>query len=349
MNRRTRRAATVRCATPAVLAIAGVLTVLIGCDAVRPPRRETATPTAPAPTAPTRSAAASPAPHSPAVAVGSSAHSMTVDGRNRTFRLYRPATLPMSAPVPLVVMLHGALGSARQAETAYGWNTAADRHEFVVAYPNGLDRFWAVSAGCCGPPAHDGVDDVTFISATVAAISAKLPVDPDRTYVAGMSNGGMLAYRLACETTTFAAIGVVAGKQLGQCPSPTPTSVIHIHGTADNLVPYDGRPGKLNNSGFGPFPIKIDGGPVPDQIDRWREVARCAAPEVRTAGAATTSAARCPAGRDVELITIAGAGHQWPGAPQSTAERLLGLDPPATELAATESIWRFFSTHPREG
>ena len=350
MDQRTRKAATVRRTTLAVLAVAGVLTVLIGCDAVRPPRRETAVPTAPAGTAPTRSAATAPEPHSPAVAVGSSAHSITVDGRNRTFRLYRPAKLSLSAPVPLVVMLHGALGSGRQAETGYGWNTAADRHGFVVAYPDGLHRSWAVSADCCGPPANDGVDDVAFIGATVAAVSAKLPVDPDRIYTTGISNGGMLAYRLACETTTFAAIGVVAGKLLGQCPSPAPISVIHIHGTADDVVPYDGRPGKLDNGGFGPFSIKIDGGPVPNQIDRWREIARCAAPEVRAAGPATTSAARCPGGRDVELITIAGAGHQWPGgAPQSAVERLLGLDPPTTALAATESIWRFFSTHALEG
>ncbi|MEE6263863.1 alpha/beta hydrolase family esterase [Plantactinospora sonchi] len=348
MEQRTRRAATVRRTTSATLAIAGVLTLLIGCDAVRPPQRETPASTAPAGTAPTRSAAPGPGPA--AVPVGSSTHYVTVDGRKRTFRLYRPAELSPSAPVPLVVMLHGAFGSGQQAEAAYGWNTAADRHGFVVAYPDGLHRSWAVSADCCGPPARDDVDDVAFIGATVATISTRLPVDPHRVYAAGMSNGGMLAYQLACQTTTFAAIGVVAGKLLGRCPSPAPISVIHVHGTADDVVPYDGRPGALDNGGVGPLPVRIDGGPVPEQIDRWREIARCAAPEVRTAGPTTTSVARCPGGRDVTLIAIAGAGHQWPGAaPQSAAERLLGLDPPATALVATESIWHFFDTHPVGG
>ncbi|GIG89267.1 hypothetical protein Pen02_42030 [Plantactinospora endophytica] len=332
----------------AALAITSALAVLIGCDAVRP-AREQAGSTAPPGTAPTGTAAPTPGPGIPAVAVGSSARSVTVGGRERTYRLYRPATLSLSAPVPLVVMLHGALGNGRQAETAYGWNSAADRYGFLVAYPDGLRRSWAVSSDCCGPPARDGIDDVAFVSATVAAISAALPVDPARVYAAGMSNGGMLAYQLACRTTVFAAIGVVAGTLLGQCPSPAPISVIHVHGTADDVVPYDGRPGKLDNGGTGPLPVKIDGGPVPDQIDRWREIARCAAPKVRTVGPVSTSAARCPGGRDVELITIAGAGHQWPGgAPQTAAERLLGLDPPATALAATESIWRFFSTHARQ-
>ncbi|MEO3776498.1 PHB depolymerase family esterase [Micromonospora sp. B11E3] len=342
MDRRPTRAATVRRTASAVaVAAALVLTVLIGCDVTRPPRRDAAVPTTPHATAPTASGPRSP------VATGSSAHSITVAGRKRTFRLYRPARLPLSAPVPLVVMLHGALGNGRQAETAYGWDAVADREGFVVAYPDGLHRSWAVSAHCCGRPARDGVDDTAFIVATVADVSAKLPIDANRTYAAGISNGGMLAYRLACETTTFAAIGVVAGKLLGSCPSPAPISLIHVHGTADDVVPYDGRPGKLDNGGVGARPVKIDGGPVADQIARWREIARCAAPDVRTAGAVTTSTARCPGGRDVELITIADAGHQWPGASPAAVERLLGLDPPSTALAATDSIWRFFANHPR--
>ncbi|SCL25537.1 extracellular catalytic domain type 1 short-chain-length polyhydroxyalkanoate depolymerase [Micromonospora inyonensis] len=342
MNRRTTRTATVtRTASAVVVAVGVVLTVLIGCDVTRPPRREAAVPTAPPGSTPTAAGPRSP------VAGGSSAHRITVAGRERTFRLYRPAKLSPSAPAPLVVMLHGALGNGRQAEMAYGWNAAAEREGFVVAYPDGLQRSWAVSAHCCGQPAHDGVDDVAFVVATVADISARLSIDPNRTYAAGISNGGMLAYRLACETTTFAAIGVVAGTLLGPCPSPAPISLVHIHGTADDVVPYDGRPGKLDNGGAGRRPVKIDGGPVADQVDRWRKVARCAAPQARTAGAVTTSAARCPDGRDVELITIADAGHQWPGASPAMVERLLGMDPPSSALAATETIWRFFAAHPR--
>ncbi|MER7003942.1 PHB depolymerase family esterase [Dactylosporangium sp. NPDC000555] len=322
-----------------------VLIVLIGCDAARSPGRDTATPTASA-----RSAAASPKPKNPAVAVGSTDHNITVDGKKRTFRLYRPAKLSMSKPVPLVVMLHGALGDGRQAEMAYGWNAEADRKGFVVAYPDGLFRSWVVSAECCGPSVSGGVDDVAFIRAMVAAVSDGLPIDPARIYATGISNGGMLDYRLACDTTMFAAIGVVAGKLLGQCPSPAPISVIHVHGTGDDIVPYDGRPGKMNNDGKGLIPVKIDAGSVPDQIATWRKVARCDAPKTRTTGEVTTSTAHCPDGRDVELITIAGAGHQWPGgASQPAAERLLALPPPSKALDATDSIWQFFSAHPRKG
>jgi polyhydroxybutyrate depolymerase len=86
---------------------------------------------------------------------------------------------------------------------------------------------------------------------------------------------------------------------------------------------------------------------VPALNASWRRIDHCAAPVVKTSGVVTTSAASCPAGRTVELITIAGAGHQWPGAvPDPLAQRLLGLDPPSTALNATQVIWRFFAAHP---
>ncbi|HTJ36229.1 MAG TPA: PHB depolymerase family esterase [Dactylosporangium sp.] len=344
MKWRTSSAASVRRIVWTVAAVS-VLSVLIACNAAQQQGQGTATPTAVS--TPTAGAAK---PRSPAVATGSTDHSITVEGKKRTYRLYRPANLSMSKPVPLVVMLHGALGDGLQAEMAYGWNAEADRKGFVVAYPDGLLRSWVVSADCCGPSAHGGVDDVGFIKAMVADVSDALPIDPARTYATGISNGGMLAYRLACDSKTFAAIGVVAGKLLGQCTSPAPISVIHVHGTGDDIVPYDGQPGKMNNDGAGLIPVKIDGGSVPDQIENWRKVARCAAAQTHTAGSVTTSLAHCPDGRDVELITIAGAGHQWPGGtPMPAVEKLLGLPPPSTALNATDVIWQFFSAHRRQG
>src|SRR6185369_6984239 len=109
---------------------------------------------------------------------------------------------------------------------------------------------------------------------------------------------------------------------------PAPVSVIHIHGTADRNIRYDGGPG----DGV----AKIDGPAVPDVLASWRQVDGCAAPVVTVAAPLTTSVATCPAGRTVELVTIDGAGHQWPGAASRPAvERLLGLDPPSDALNAT--------------
>ena len=125
-----------------------------------------------------------------AVPVGSSEQHITVDGLDRTFHVYRPASLPPSGAAPLVVMLHGGFGSGSQAEDAYGWDAAADAHGFVVAYPDGENRAWDVGGGCCGKPAVDHVDDVGFVTQVVTTLEHELPIDADRVYITGLSMGG---------------------------------------------------------------------------------------------------------------------------------------------------------------
>lgn len=271
---------------------------------------------------------------------GTATSTITVGGVARTYRVYRPRGLPAKAP--LVVMLHGGFGDGAQAEESYGWDGEADRNRFVVAYPDGLNRAWNVGAGCCGQPGANRVDDVAFIRAMVEEIAARNGIDRRRVYATGISNGGLLAYRLACDTDLLAAIGPDAATLLGPCNAPAPVSVLHIHGTADERVRFDG--------GAGAGVARIDGPPVPDVIARWRAVDRCTAPSVETAGLVTTSIATCPDGRAVELITIAGAGHQWPGGvSRPVVQRLLDLDPPSTAIDATDVLWRFFAAHPKPG
>jgi polyhydroxybutyrate depolymerase len=272
------------------------------------------------------------------IPAGSSAHVISVDGTTRSYVVYRPAVLPAGAP--LVVMLHGGFGSASQAEKSYHWDAEADSGHFLVAYPDGLGRAWNAGGGCCGRPGRVGTDDIGFIAAMVSAISRAVPVNPGRVYATGISNGGIMAYDLACHTAIFAAIGPDSATELGDCPGPAPVSVIAIHGTADKNIPYDG--------GAGDGIAHIDGPAVPAVIASWRRTDRCAAPVITTAGTVTTSAAACPGGRAVELITIAGAGHQWPGAvPDPLAQRLLQIDAPSTALNATRVIWAFFAAHAR--
>jgi polyhydroxybutyrate depolymerase len=271
------------------------------------------------------------------VPVGTSTHHLESGGRNRTYRLYRPVGL--ADPAPLVVMLHGGFGTAAQAESYYGWDAEADAGHFLVAYPDGVDRAWNVGGNCCGVPAKQNIDDVAFITAMVAAVRADAPIDPLRIYATGISNGGLLAYRLACDARLFAAIGPDSATLLGPCPTPAETSVIHIHGTADHNIPYAGGPGD--------GPGNIDGPAVQTVIAGWRATDQCAAPTTTVDGPVATSLAACPDGRAVELITIAGAGHQWPGSPpRPVIQRLLRLDPPSTVLHATDVIWRFFAAHP---
>jgi polyhydroxybutyrate depolymerase len=244
-------------------------------------------------------------------------HTIAFGGVDRVYRLYIPAGVPPAAP--LLVMLHGGFGSAAQAERAYGWNQLADSAKFVVAYPDGMGRAWNSGGGCCGGPSRDGVDDVGFITAAVRDIAGNVGIDPARIYATGISNGGMMAYKLACNTAVFAAIGPDSATQLDACPAPSPTSVLHIHGTADRLIRYDGQPGV----GF----ATIDGPPVPDVNAFWRTVDQCAPPATTVDGSVTTSVADCPGGRSVELVTVAGGGHDWPP-------------------FATKMLWDFFAAHP---
>lgn len=126
-----------------------------------------------------------------------------------------------------------------------------------------------------------------------------------------------MSYTMACNTAVFAAIGPVAGTQLDPCRSPHPASVMEIHGTSDQLVPYRGGQG---------FSV-INGPSLPDVNAFWRNVDRCDAPSGTTSGGATTSTAACADNRSVVLVTIDGGGHQWPP-------------------FATQALWQFFAAHP---
>lgn len=271
---------------------------------------------------------------------GSSAHDLRVGDDERSYRLFVPSTATSGGhALPLVVVLHGGFGSGEQAERSYGWDAVAQREGFVVVYPDGLKRAWNVGGGCCGTPGRTRVDDVGFVVDVVEDVAAQLPIDRDRVFATGISNGGMLAYRLACDTSVFAAVGPDAATLLGACPEPAPVSVLHIHGTADESIRLDGAPG----DGV----ATIDGPPVADVVASWQVLDRCGPEVVTTSGPVTRSVAECADGRTVALVTVDGAGHQWPGAEYSAGQRLLGLDRPSTALSATEEFWAFFAAHPR--
>lgn len=308
--------------TIAFLGAALLLLGVSGCGALR---ANTGTPASPLTSSP---AAATPA----VIPVGSSLRTLEIDGQSRSYLIYRPAQLP--AESPLVMMLHGGFGSGEQAESSYGWDAQAESGHFVVVYPDGEGHAWNVGGGCCGAPGRTNLDDVAFLSAVVGDVKSTLPIDSARVFATGISNGGMMAYRLACDTALFAAIGPDSATLLGHCPTPHPISVIAIHGTADQNIRYNG--------GVGSGIAKIDGPPIPAVNELWRAAGACAPPTSTTTGDVTTSTAGCPDAHTVELITIAGAGHQWPGSKTVRS----GADTPYPGLDATAVIWSFFAAHP---
>jgi polyhydroxybutyrate depolymerase len=257
---------------------------------------------------------------------GTEVRTITVGDEERSYRVHVPENL--GAEPALVVMLHGGFGSGRQAERSYGWSAASDTHGFVV-YPDGENRAW--NAGDCCGRFGERLDDVAFIAALVADLQVEFGVTPERTFATGMSNGAMLAYRLACETDLFAAIAPVAGTIVVDCADPHPTSVLHIHGALDDRVRLDGERGTGS--------ANVDGMPVADVIELWRTANGCAEPVTTTEGVITREASACADGRRVELVVIADSGHAWPGGVGREGQL---LDEPSTALDATEEIWRFF-------
>ena len=264
-----------------------------------------------------------------------------VNGLGRSYLVYRPAELGRQQQVPLVVVLHGGFGSGAQAEKSYNWDAVADAEGFVAVYPDGIRHSWNAGGTCCGKALRNNVDDVGFISRMIAAVSRAENIDAKRIYLTGISNGAAMAYRYACEgSTPVAAFGSVSGDMTMPCPHPHAASVMEIHGLDDRNIPFEGDYGSKGVT-------HIKWPPVMQTIDLFRRAANCTMPEKAARGVVTTSTSVCAEGREVILTTIAGAGHQWPGArPQGAlAAALLHLDPPSTALDATRTLWHFFKKH----
>jgi polyhydroxybutyrate depolymerase len=208
---------------------------------------------------------------------------MIVDGRARSYTLHAPPGGTRERP--LVLVLHGGGGSADSAASQTGFSAVADREGFVVVYPDGTDRprqllnglgrpgFLTWNAGaCCGFAMENRVDDVAFLRALVTRLARSHAIDRGRVYATGLSNGGMMAYRLACEASElFAAVAVVSGVVVTQpCTPREPVAVLHIHGSADANVPLAGGVGarSLTRTAFPP---------VAETIALWVRADGCAA------------------------------------------------------------------------
>ncbi len=240
------------------------------------------------------------------------------NGVERSYRLHEPPATNPALLTPLVIVLHGAMGNASRVELRYHWDELADRDRFFVAYPQGLYDVWN--------PTTDPrpMDDVRFLTELIDHLATTLPVDPNRIFVAGMSNGGAMTYRLGCTLNgRIAALAAVEAPNPG-CRPAGPASLIVVHGLADRQVSIDS---------------------AQRAITSWRDADSCPSdPSATQTGLVTDRVwASCARGTAVELYTLAGGGHEWPG----SSPPLPGHDPPSTALDATRAIWAFFSRHAR--
>ena len=287
--------------------------------------------------------------------VESRCETMQSGGRERSYRVYVPSKL--AQPAPLVLMLHGGGGSGSGQEllTKGGFNRIADRDGLIVLYPDGVDRNWNDGRSDVNSRAFkENVDDVGFLTALVEKISHDYSIDRQRVFVTGMSNGGFMSFRLACDAADrfLAAAPVVAGLSVdlgARCKPKRPVSIAILNGTEDPLVPWNG--GHVSALGI----KRGQTWSAVQSYEKWIELDGCTVrfdePELNKQPDDGTSllrhrAVNCSAGAEVRLYEIRGGGHNWPRGAKYLGEFLVGRV--SQEFDGNEEIWAFFKSVPKQ-
>jgi len=270
---------------------------------------------------------------------------MDVDGRARTYLVHAPPGYDGKTPVPVVIVLHGGGGSGQGAARQSGMSAKADKETFIAVYPDGTgpfrSRLLTWNAGnCCGSAMNFKVDDVAFMRAMLDRLQRDYAVDAKRIFVTGLSNGAMLAYRLACEMSDrIAAIAPVAGAQNVDCGLGGSVSLIVFHGAKDqNVLPEGGEPRQHVG------PPRTDRS-VAYAASFWAARNGCTGQRLleQTTTMRTMVYGGCKNGTGITINILDNGGHAWPG-----GERMLQmLDEPSHDISATDLMWTFFLMHPK--
>jgi polyhydroxybutyrate depolymerase len=277
---------------------------------------------------------------------GSTTLNPVVSGHRRTVIVHVPPGYRGSSKVPLVLNMHGSGTTAADQEAFTGMDATADSDGFVVAYPQGLipegtGFDWNVPGtplvGGKAVPAGSA-DDVTFLTSLVHVLEQRYCIDSTRVYATGFSGGARMASQLACDASgVFAAVAPVSGlRRPTPCPTTRPVPILSFHGTADPVDPYDG-----NGQAYWTYS-------VPQAATDWGAQNDCSptpSTSVPAAGVTLTRYSGCAGGSTVELYSISGAGHEWPGGPTLPRRLTRLLGPQSDALDANAVMWAFFSAH----
>lgn len=263
---------------------------------------------------------------------------LEVSGRQRWYDLFVPPNLDPAKEAPLILGFHGRGSAPAQFAYLSQLNRRGGNMGYVIAYPAAEDGVW----NCAHSESNDINHEVAFVIAMLEDIGKIVPIDANRIFATGMSNGGQMVYRLACELSDhIAAIAVCAcGMNREECNPKRPVSVLHFHGTEDGLAPLV----------WGKY-----------AVSRWIDLNRCDGEPTETFknGAATCiTYSSSSTGASVTLCTIEGMGHQYPGLAIRYTEKetkLLGLPdilsrlgPGTDDLDATGMLLTFFSNYPTQ-
>lgn len=274
---------------------------------------------------------------------------LTANGETRRYVVVIPDGI--TGPAPAVIALHGAAQTPESFRAYFGLDAAAARHGFVAVYPEGEGRVWND-----GRPAAMRLkmmlrpgDDVAFLVALARRLAADGIADPSRIYLTGISNGGFMVQRMACEySELFAAYSAIMSTAPAnykeECRPSKPVAIQFIHGTADSVIGYAGF--------WTPVGATLS---APDSARLYAALDGCGAatsrdlPDLAPDDGTTATLRRwegCRDGSAVELITIERGGHQSPAMVETKpdlATPFLGLR--SHDIDAGEEIWRFMSVY----
>ncbi len=255
---------------------------------------------------------------------------ITVDGLKRTYILHVPPAIRENKPLPLIVVLHGTYGTGRKMEIGLGFDPYADERSFYVAYPDAYKdpgkrqtARWNDGRGTI-ESAYKGIDDVKFITTMIDDIAAQVPLDRGRIYATGASNGGMMTYRLGCQTSGIFAgiapdIGNIPEPIFGTCTPSSPLNFLAINGDRDPFIPFDGGEVCPNVP-----KLFCEKGMVKSQADSVGKFAAAngcdANPQTETLPVKVQDGTsidvqtfeNCSSGAQVKAYIVRNGGHTWP-------------------------------------
>ena len=269
--------------------------------------------------------------------------SIFVDGNWRTFLTHVPThNIENISSLPLVLCLHGGFGNAYNIETSTQFSIKADttKQPFVVVYPEGINsplgiRTW--NAGyCCGYSTNNNINDVKFISELIDTIENSYKIDTKRVYVTGLSNGGMMSFRLAAELTSkISAIAPVAASMTFNKPwNPSrPIPIIQFHSFLDDNIPYFGGIGEGVSNHYNP--------PIDSVLNQWSILNNCSIENDTMYNEQKKylfkTWTNCKNNSDIYNYITYDGGHSWPGSENGSKV-----------VNATNLIWDFFIDHPTD-
>ena len=272
------------------------------------------------------------------------------DGATRSYHLYIPTSYKKGKPTPLLIALHGRPSNGQRMANLTSFNARADKHEFVVVYPEGIGSQWNYLHGVSGY--KEQPNDSDFLLKLVDVVVNDYSIDESRIYVTGISNGGFMAQRLACYAPTrFAAFASVAAGGYGampvECENGKSINMLYMHGTADDKVPWKGLGIQDENGNRELVTMSIV-----NSVKFWSSRNQCGqdvtSREMPRKGNSSgtfvkvLSSNACLDDTEVILYAIVGGGHNWPGAPGIIPASIAGRV--NLDIHASDVIWSFFKT-----